>query len=79
MVQKGLIDLALSLFSLNLHNVQRRDGKEIEDVFIVLTLNKYDAARRDAPKIEKIKKNLIEYKNDIYIKKGIKHKKNIKF
>ena len=39
--------------------MQKGDGKEIEVAFIVLTPSKYVAARRDAPKIEKIKKNLI--------------------
>ena len=34
------------------HILERGDGNEIEDVFIVLTPSNYDAARRDALKIE---------------------------
>ena len=59
--------------------MQKGDGKEIEVAFIVLTPNKYVAARRDAPKIEKIKKISLENNNDKYIMKGIQYRKNIKF
>ena len=59
--------------------MQKGDGKEIEVAFIVLTPNKYVAARRDAPKIEKIIKFSLENKNDKYIMKGIQYMKNIIF
>ena len=56
--------------------MQKGDGKEIEVAFIVLTPNKYVAARRDAPKIEKKKKISLENNNDKYIMKGIQYRKN---
>ena len=50
--------------------------RKIEIAFIVLTPNKYVAARRDALKIEEIKKISLENNNDKYIMKGIQYRKN---
>ena len=62
-----------------MHDVQKEEDKEIEDVFIVSTPSKYVAARRDAPKIEKIIKFSLENNKDKYIMKGIQYRKNIIF
>ena len=51
--------------------MQTGESKGIEVAFIVLTPSKYGVARRDTPKIEKMKKIRIGYKNVNYIMKGI--------
>ena len=60
-----------TLVFLILASCAKEEGKEIEDVFILSTPSKYDAARRDALKIEKMQKFSIEYKNIENIMKGI--------